>query len=103
MKTQIEGAVITEQDKTLAVVYVQSHVFQNSSDAAKIIKTLLPSFKGLPVVLMTESANGALAYFGRPDLVTLLDNLQRKDIPWQPMSVDLELFTGTGTDEPEEI
>lgn len=91
MNTQVEGAIITEQGKTVAVVFVQSFVFHNAPDAAKIIKALLPSFDGIPVVLMTVDANGQPAYFGRPDLIILLENINMKDVPKQTITVDLDL------------
>ena len=63
MKTQFDGAVITEQGQTCAVVSVQPAIFQNSVNATMIIKALLPSFNGIPVVLMTLDDQGGSCLF----------------------------------------
>lgn len=91
MKTQFDGAVITEQGKTCAVVSVQPAIFQNSVNATMIIKALLPAFNGLPVVLMTLDTKGAPAYFGRGDLIDLLENINIKEASWSPIDADIDL------------
>ena len=91
MKTQFEGAVITEQDTTLAVVSVQPSVFHNPMNATSIIKALLPTFNGIPVVLMTLDTKGVPAYFGRGDLVVLLENVNIKEASWSQIDADIDL------------
>lgn len=91
MKTQFDGAVITEQDKTCAVVSVQPSVFHNSFNANTIIKALIPVFNGIPVVLMTIDTQGAPAYYGRSDLVLLLENFNIKEASWSQIDADIDL------------
>ncbi len=91
MKSQFEGVIIEEQGKTVAVVSVQSPIFKNSTDATMIIKALLPAFKGIPVVLVTIDDKGNPAYFGRPDLVILLESINIKEAAWSQMEADLDL------------
>ena len=91
MKTQFEGAVITEQDKTFAVVSVQQSVFNDSVNGTMIIKALLPVFNGIPVVLMTLDTKGVPAYFGRPDLIILLESINIKDASWNQITADVDL------------
>lgn len=91
MKTQFEAAVITEQDKSFAVVSVQRNVFQDSFNATMIIKAVLPTFKGLPVILMTLDTQGKPAYFGRPDLVLLLETINIKEADWNQITADVDL------------
>ncbi|MCB8814402.1 hypothetical protein [Desulfosporosinus shakirovi] len=91
MNTQFESAVVTEQGKTIAVVSVQPTVFQNSFNASMVIKGLLPVFKGMPIVLMTLDPQGNPAYFGRSDLILLLENVNIKEAPWKEISAEIDL------------
>lgn len=91
MKTQFEGAVITEQGKTCAVVSVQPAIFQNSINATMVIKALLPVFDGIPVVLMAIDNRGIPGYFGRGDLIDLLENINIKEASWGQIEADIDL------------
>ncbi|MDP4126436.1 MAG: hypothetical protein Q8912_05800 [Bacillota bacterium] len=102
MNTQFEGAVITEQGKTVAVVSVQRAVFHDSFNASLIIKSMLPIFKGMPVVLMTVDNQGVPAYFGRSDLVLLLENVNIKEAKWEQISADIDLSNSCPMKEKED-
>ncbi|HEY8908722.1 MAG TPA: hypothetical protein VIM51_00340 [Desulfosporosinus sp.] len=102
MKAQFEAAIIEEQGKTFALVSVQSAVFQNSSDTTTIIKALLPTFNGIPVVLVTRDDDGKPAYYGRGDLVALLENVNINEAPWRQMDAELELANACPVKEMEE-
>ncbi|WP_242877380.1 hypothetical protein [Desulfosporosinus sp. BG] len=91
VKSKFEGAIITEQGKTCAVVSVQPAMFQNAINATMIIKALLPVFKGIPVVLMTIDAKGVPGYFGRGDLIDLLENVNIKEASWSQIEADIDL------------
>jgi hypothetical protein len=91
VKSQFEAAIIEEQGTKFAVVAVQSSIFNNASDVTMIIKALLPTFKGIPVVLMTIDDEEKPAYFGRPDLVILLENVNIKEAPWSQMEAEIDL------------
>ena len=91
MKTQFDGAVITEQGKTCAVVSVQPVIFQNSINATMIIKALLPVFNGIPVVLMAIDAKGVPGYFGRGDLIDLLESINIKEASWSQIEAEIDL------------
>lgn len=101
MDTHFERAVITEQDKTFAVISVQRSVFQDSFNATMIIKSMLPIFK-MPIVLMTIDAQGAPAYFGRSDLVLLAENVNIKDAKWEQITADIDLSNSCPMKEPED-
>ncbi|CAA7601764.1 Hypothetical protein DEACI_2432 [Acididesulfobacillus acetoxydans] len=92
MRTQIERAIVDRGGKPVAVVSVHSFVFQSANDATNIIKALLPSFDGIPVVLMTLNGKGEPGYFGRPDLVSFLETIPVKEMAWEPLSVDVDLL-----------
>lgn len=102
MNTQFESAVVTEQGKTIAVVSVQPTVFQNSFNASTVIKGMLPVFKGMPVVLMTLDPQGNPAYFGRSDLILLLENVNIKEAPWKEITADIDLTNSCPMKEAEE-
>lgn len=91
MKSQFDGAVITEQGQTCAVVSVQPAIFQNSINATMVIKALLPVFNGIPVVLMALDNKGVPGYFGRADLIGLLENFNIKDASWSQIEAEIDL------------
>jgi len=91
VKSQFEGAVITEQGQTCAVVSVQPAIFQNSINATMVIKALLPVFKGMPVVLMAIDDKGVPGYFGRGDLIDLLENVDIKEASWSKIEAEIDL------------
>jgi len=91
LNTHFESAIVTEQGNTIAVVSVQPTVFQNSFNATMIIKGLLPVFKGKPVVLMTLDPQGIPAYYGRSDLILLLENVNIKEASWNQITADIDL------------
>lgn len=91
MKTSFESAVVTVQDKTIAVVSVQPAIFQDSFNASTIIKGLLPVFEGKPVVLMTIDPQGNPAYFGRSDLILLLESINIKEAQWKEVTAAIDL------------
>jgi hypothetical protein len=97
--SKFDAAVVTEQGKTIAVVSVQPAIFQNSVNAAMIIKALLPVFPGMPVVLMTLDNQGKPAYFGRSDLILLLETVNIKDAPWKEVEAEIDLGKGCPTNE----
>lgn len=94
MKTQFESAIITEQGKNIAVVFVQPAVFKNAIDSTVIIKALLPVFKGMPVVLVTKNEEGVPAYFGRADLILFLETININEASWTQVSADIDLNNG---------
>lgn len=91
MLSHFEGTIIEEQGKKIAVVAVQQAVFKNSSDAITIIKSLLPIFNGIPVVLVTKDTTGKPAYLGRGDLIGLLENVNLSEASWQQYTAELIL------------
>lgn len=102
MNTTFESTVVTVQDKTIAVVSVQPTVFQNSFNASTIIKGLLPVFKGMPVVLMTLDPQGNPAYFGRSDLILLLETINIKESAWKEVSAVVDLTNSCPMKEEQE-
>ncbi|HBP64839.1 MAG TPA: hypothetical protein DD730_11310 [Desulfosporosinus sp.] len=91
MKSQFESAIITEQGKKIAVVSVQPAVLHNATDANMVIKALIPTFNGVPVVLVTKNKEGAPAYYGRSDLVLLLENTKLEEASWSQLSAEIDL------------
>ncbi|WP_459929416.1 hypothetical protein [Desulfosporosinus burensis] len=102
LNTNFESAIVTEQGKSIAVVSVQPTVFQNSFNASMVIKGLLPVFKGLPIVLMTLDPQGAPAYFGRADLILILENVNIKEAEWKQITADIDLTNSCPMKESEE-
>lgn len=82
-----QGAVITEQGVTFAVLVVKSHVLHDVNAQANMRQLGVRAWGRMPVVLMTQDASGRATYNGRPDLVKFLANLDLRQIPWRNWSI----------------
>ena len=88
MSYQIEGAVITEQDVTFAIVVVKRHVIQNSLEAKKAQSSFARIFPGMPIILMAQDTRGIPTYYGRKDIVNFLAKIHPSRIPWKRYTVN---------------
>lgn len=78
-----EGALITEQRVTFAIVIVKPYVL-TSSDRENVrsgYKRFFPT--GIPIILMAQNSRGTPTYHGKPDIVKFLANLDFRRIPWK--------------------
>jgi hypothetical protein len=86
---QIEGAVVKEQGQTFAIVVVKSSVGNSGNQArqqaASSFATLFDP--GVPIILMWQDAQGTPNYWGRPDIVSFLANIDPTRIPWQRYTI----------------
>jgi hypothetical protein len=82
-ETELTAAVIIEQNITFAVVLVKSSTLDDKNFADGLIKTLEPSFGGVPVVLMVQDENGTPSYYGRPDIAEFLSKTPLESMPWK--------------------
>jgi hypothetical protein len=81
---QFEGAVVTEQGVTFAIVVVKRPVVDSSTEAGKAIRFYQKYFPGLPVVLMAQDPRGTPTYRGgRRDIVKFLASIDFRRIPWK--------------------
>lgn len=84
---RIQGAVISEQGQTFAVVVVKPHVVQNRLEAANAIGSFMPVF-GVPVVLMAQDSRGRPTYYGRPDIAKFMSSVSIHRIPWREYTIN---------------
>lgn len=80
---QIEGAVIREQGVTFAVVVVKREVLDSSSRSQDAIRSFMPVFPGMPVVLMAQDHGGVPVYYGRPDISRFMASMPMHRVPWR--------------------
>lgn len=80
---QFEGAVIREQGVVFAVVVVKRHIVDNPAVANTTIKSFVPAFPGLPIILMGQDSFGRSKWFGRRDIARFMANLPLTAIPWR--------------------
>ena len=83
-----QGAVVSEQGQTFAVVVVQRHVIDNKSTAVEAIAGFSPVFPGLPIVLMAQDHSGRPTYFGRQDISRFLASVPLRAIPWREYTLN---------------
>lgn len=86
---QIDGAIVTEQGVTFAVVIVKSSVIQtqSSADDARNGFATIDDFSDLPIILAAQDASGAFTYQGRNDIVKFLANIDSSRIPWKRYTI----------------
>lgn len=79
-----EGAKITEQGNTFAIVIVKESVIDNKSRAdEEIIAYQQSVFPGIPVVLMAQDSRGTPRYYGNSNIVDFLATVNPRRIPWE--------------------
>jgi signal recognition particle receptor subunit beta len=88
-KMRFEGAVITEQGVTFAVVLVQSRVINSPTEADKIIAAFQVVFSGIPVVLMALDHGGVPTYYGREDISRFMASVPIQAIQWKEYSINI--------------
>lgn len=86
---EIDGAIVTEQGLTFAVVIVKQDVIDSPSRAAEVRTALatIRDFNGLPLVLAAQRADGGFRYLGRDDIGRFLESIDPRRIPWKRFSV----------------
>lgn len=79
----IDGAIIREQGVTFAVVVVKREVLDSNSRAQDAIRSFMPTFPGMPVVLMAQDHRGVPTYYGRDDISRFMSSVSMNRIPWR--------------------
>ena len=70
---QFDGAKIKEQGVTFGIVVVKSYV----------LRSFIPFFGNIPIILMAQDSRGIPTYDGRPDIVRFLAKINPARIPWK--------------------
>jgi hypothetical protein len=86
---KITGTIVKAKGDRFALVAVQASVLEFSSEADRYVEALSAAFDNLPVVLMGQTEDGKLKFYGREDLAQSLANVPLEEIPWQEIDVDL--------------
>ena len=80
---EFQGAVIKERGVTFAIVVVRESVIDDKEKTKAAMAQFQPMFPGVPVVLMAQNSLGTPIYVGRQDLVSFLQGVPLKAIPWK--------------------
>lgn len=86
---KFNGALITEQGVTFAIVVVKpSAVFNNNTivETQKAFQKFFPL--GTPIILMVQNSQGIPTYYGRRDIVNFLAKVHPSRIPWKTYTVN---------------
>ena len=81
-----DAALVREQGQTFAVVVVRQGIINNTAEANKAQASFAPAFDYVPIVLMEQSGHHA-RYYGRPDIVRFLANIDFRRLPWKQWAV----------------
>ena len=87
IRMTIHGAVIIEQGVTFAIISVKPHVTQYTARATAFRQEISVFFPNMPIILMSQDANGTPHYFGRKDIVEFLKTIRVDQIPWKEYHV----------------
>jgi hypothetical protein len=93
---KFQGAIVTEQGVTFAIVVVRRSAIQPASQADKVreayrnkireaYRNKIREFQSPPLILAAQNASGAFRFQGRRDIVSYLDSLRDPlhQIPWR--------------------
>lgn len=78
-----DGAVIERQGTKFAAVAVKLHVLGYSGTCEEAAAKYAPYFPDMPIVLMSQDAEGTPKYCGDPECIAYLSTLGPASIPWQ--------------------
>jgi len=84
---KFQGSVIREQGIAFAIVIVKKQVIDNRSEAENAIRTFMPVFPSLPIILMAQDSRGGPTYFGRPDIAKLMAQVPIHAVPWKEYTI----------------
>ncbi len=79
----IHGAVIIEQGVTFAVIAVKQSVTMYTYRMVQTRRELMQFFPNMPIILMSQDADGKAHYYGRKDIVEFLESIRVDQIPWK--------------------
>lgn len=79
----IHGAVIIEQGVTFAVIAVRQSVTMYTYRMVQTRRELMQFFPNMPIILMSQDADGQPHYYGRKDIVEFLNSIRVDQIPWK--------------------
>ena len=83
----VHGAVIIEQGVTFAIIVVKPLITQYTARSLKFRQEIALFFPNMPIILMSQAADGRPHYFGRKDIVDFLKNIRLEQIPWKTYSI----------------
>lgn len=83
----VQAAAMSIADTRFVVVFSGLELFRNSTEADMTIETLMPSFGGVPVVLMGQKDDDTPVYYGDPEIVELLRGVPVDEMPWKEYTV----------------
>ncbi|MEZ4721946.1 MAG: hypothetical protein R2813_08740 [Flavobacteriales bacterium] len=84
---QFDGALITEQGITFAIVIVKPQVLNSYLECEKVRSGFSPVFPNVPIILMAQDSKGIPEYQGRKDIVNFLANISASQIPWERYTI----------------
>lgn len=85
---QFDGALITEQGITFAIIVVRPYILSSPQESAKARTAFGRYFPGVPIVLMAQDSRGTPTYSGRKDIVEFLAHIHPSRIPWNTYTVN---------------
>lgn len=83
---QFDGAKITEQGVTFAIVVVKRSIL-TSTTKEQVRASFVPYFGNIPIILMAQNSRGIPTYDGRSDIVRFLAKINPSRIPWKHYTV----------------
>lgn len=83
-----DAALVREQGQTFAVVVVRQGIIDNTVEAKRTQASFAPTFDFVPIVLMEQNDRGIPTYYGRPDIVQFLANIDFRRLPWKKWTLN---------------
>ena len=83
-----DAALVREHGQTFAVVVVRQGTINNTAEANRTQASFAPAFDHVPIVLMEPNGRGIPTYYGRPDIVRFLANIDFRRLPWKQWTLN---------------
>lgn len=86
-KMIIEGTVLKTLGDPFAIIIVKMPIFADTKSAEAAVRSVMPFFPNMPIVLMAQNEKGTAFYKGRPDIVKHLSSMDSRRIPWKKYTI----------------
>ena len=86
--SQIDAAIVKEQNITFAIVVVKQYIINSSNERKQAVQSFSTIFPNMPIVLMAQNPKGIPTYWGRTDIVNFLSKVSVSRIPWKRYTVN---------------
>lgn len=83
MAIEVTGSLIRIKGEEFAIIKVESRVLEEEERAKDYLRKHSFIFPGFPILLVAYDEQKNPTYYGKKEIIHLLDNIKPEQIPWK--------------------